>query len=96
MSPEAAVETLEGLGFAEVRDGVEDVQSFDGKGARAHKRRTAQFADAPQSFRRTGRPGALSRELLDPLHPGLEVEGQLPAALGEAESAPTVSEQGSA
>ncbi len=65
-----------------------------GRDAAAATELAREFADAAARFGGTGQPGNLSRALIDQLQPGLEIAGQLYAAVGDQETTMEILEQG--
>ena len=66
-----------------------------GRDAVAARRLAREFEDAAARFGRDGQPGTLSRALIDRTQPGLEMTGQLYAAVGDRETTLDLLEQAS-
>ncbi len=64
-----------------------------GRDAAAAERLARRFADAAARFGESGQGGGLSRSLVDRLEPGLELAGQLYAAVGDGEATLEILEQ---
>jgi len=64
-----------------------------GRDAAAATELAREFADAAARFGETGQPGTLSRALVDSLQPGLEITGQLYAAVGNQDATLEILEQ---